>query len=151
MEINFIKIQNFRKLKTCRIDIGKEQTIFVGQNNSGKISAMDSLSFFLTEKNKFSTRYFTLNNWLAINNLAKKWLSDENKNNEYWEKQLIDLANFLPQIDLWLNVSNKERHYLHHLIPTLNWKSGLLEIRLRYESAIIECLFLRLNNDGNFI
>ncbi len=147
MEINFIDIQNFRKLKTCRIDIGKEQTIFVGPNNSGKTSAMDSLSFFLTEKNKFSTRDFTLNNWLSINKIAKKWLSDDNKNNEYWEKQLIDLANFLPQIDLWLNVNNKELHYVHHLIPTLDWKSGLLGIRLRYEPSNLESLFLEFKND----
>lgn len=147
MEINFIDIQNFRKLKTCRIDIGKEQTIFVGPNNSGKTSAMDSLSFFLTENNKFSTRDFTLNNWIDINNLAKKWLSDENKNDEYWENQLIDLAKFLPQVDLWLNVSNKELHYVHHLIPTLDWKSGLLGIRLRYEPTNLESLFLEFKND----
>ncbi len=147
MEINFIDIQNFRKLKTCRIDIGEKQTIFVGPNNSGKTSAMDSLSFFLTEKNKFTTRDFTLDNWLKINNLAKKWLSDDNKNEEYWEKQLINLANFLPQIDLWLNVSDKELHYVHHLIPTLDWKSGLLGIRLRYEPTNLETLFLEFKND----
>ncbi|MBC8754998.1 AAA family ATPase [Kordia sp. YSTF-M3] len=147
MEINFIDIQNFRKLKTCHIDIGKKQTIFVGPNNSGKTSAMDSLSFFLTEKNKFTTRDFTLDNWLEINNLAKKWLSDDNKNEEYWQKQLIDLANFLPQIDLWLNVNDKELHYVHHLIPTLDWKSGLLGIRLRYEPTNLETLFLEFKND----
>jgi len=147
MDISFIDIQNFRKLQTCRIDVGKEQTIFVGPNNSGKTSAMDSLSFFLTEKNKFTTRDFTLNNWLEINKLAKTWLADDNKNEEYWEKQLVSLAKFLPQIDLWLNVSDKELHYVHHLIPTLDWKSGLLGIRLRYEPINLESLLLEFKSD----
>ncbi|MAM28891.1 MAG: ATP-dependent endonuclease [Flavobacteriaceae bacterium] len=147
MRIEFIDIQNFRKLQACRIDIGKEQTIFVGPNNSGKTSAMDSLSFFLTEKNKFTTRDFTLNNWLEINNLTKTWLVDTNKSDEYWEEQLDALANFLPQIDLWLNVSDKEVHYVHHLIPTLDWKGGLLGIRLRYEPINLEGLFLEFKSD----
>ncbi|NVN18243.1 AAA family ATPase [Muricauda sp. HICW] len=147
MELNFIDIQNFRKLKACRIDIGNEQTIFVGPNNSGKTSAMDSLSFFLTDKNKFSTRDFTLNNWLEINKLAEIWLADDNKNDEYWDKQLEELACFLPQIDLWLNVSDKELHYVHHLIPTLDWKSGLLGIRLRYEPINLESLLIEFKSD----
>ncbi len=147
MEISFIDIQNFRKLKTCRIDIGKEQTIFVGPNNSGKTSAMDSLSFFLTEKNKFSTRDFTLNNWIEINKLSNKWLSDEKKNEEYWDEQIKDVAKLLPQTDLWLNVNDKELHYVHHLIPTLDWKSGLLGIRLRFEPINLENLFLEFKKD----
>ncbi|WP_282067744.1 AAA family ATPase [Olleya namhaensis] len=147
MKIDFIDIQNFRKLKNCRIDLSEKQTILVGPNNSGKTSAMDSLSFFLTEKTKFTTRDFTLNNWLDINELASKWLDDDNKNDEYWEAQIVVLGKYLPQIDLWLNVSDKELHHVHHLIPTLDWKSGLLGIRLRYEPTNLESLFLEFKND----
>lgn len=37
MKIDFIHIQNFRKLKDCRIDFSDKQTIFVGANNSGNL------------------------------------------------------------------------------------------------------------------
>ena len=147
MKVDFIDIQNFRKLKTCRIDLGKEQTIFVGPNNSGKTSAMDSLSFFLTDRSKFTTRDFTLNNWMEINKLANTWLTDENQNEAYWENQLGRLQEFLPQIDIWLNVNEKEIHYVHHLIPTLDWKSGLLGIRLRFEPINLENLVKEFKSD----
>ena len=53
MEIKYIDVQNFRKLKKCRIDVAKRQTLFVGANNSGKSSAMDALILFLKAKDKF--------------------------------------------------------------------------------------------------
>lgn len=40
MHIKFVEIQNFRKLKSCRVDFEEETTVFVGANNSGKTSAM---------------------------------------------------------------------------------------------------------------
>ena len=42
MKINFIDVQNFRKLKNCRVEISEKETVFVGANNSGKTSAMDA-------------------------------------------------------------------------------------------------------------
>ncbi|MGL1043349.1 AAA family ATPase [Vibrio vulnificus] len=38
MKISFVDIQNFRKLKRCRVEFAKEQTLLVGANNgsSGK-------------------------------------------------------------------------------------------------------------------
>lgn len=47
MKIAFIDIQNFRKLKCCRVELSKNKTVFVGANNSGKTSAMDALMIFL--------------------------------------------------------------------------------------------------------
>ncbi|WP_428198434.1 AAA family ATPase [Aliivibrio kagoshimensis] len=45
MKISVVDIQNLRKLKRCRVEFSKEQTLFVGANNSGKTSATDA---FLT-------------------------------------------------------------------------------------------------------
>ena len=50
MKISFFEIQNFRKLKSCRIDVLDKQIILVGANNSGKTSAMDALIFFLSSR-----------------------------------------------------------------------------------------------------
>ena len=46
MNIAFVEINNFRKLKSCRIDLSPKSTIFVGANNSGKTSAMFALMKF---------------------------------------------------------------------------------------------------------
>lgn len=38
MKIACVDIQNFRKLKSCRIELEPKQTVFFGANNSGKTS-----------------------------------------------------------------------------------------------------------------
>ena len=53
MKINFVVIQNFRKLKNCRIDFADKQTVLVGANNSGKTSATDALICFLDKVKNF--------------------------------------------------------------------------------------------------
>ena len=69
MKIAFIDIQNFRKLKSCRVELSENKTLFVGANNSGKTSAMDALIIFLkrTRQKDLSTTDFTLSNWNDIN------------------------------------------------------------------------------------
>ena len=76
MKIDFIHIQNFRKLKDCRIDFSDKQTIFVGANNSGKTTAMDAMIKFLKKTNTFSTRDFTLSNWSEINKIGEEWIAE---------------------------------------------------------------------------
>ena len=68
MHIAYVKIANFRKLLSVRIDLSKETTLFVGANNSGKTSAILALRRFLVNKGKrFRTQDFTLSHWSAIN------------------------------------------------------------------------------------
>ncbi|KAA6313038.1 DNA replication and repair protein RecF [termite gut metagenome] len=129
MRINTVEIQNFRKLKSCKIDFSEKETIFVGTNNSGKTTAMDALMAFLKTKN-FKTQDFTLSNWKELNKVSEKWTSKDVKDEE---KSIKFIENFLPTLDLWLYVENHELHYVNHIIPTLDWKGGLLGIRLRYE------------------
>jgi predicted ATP-dependent endonuclease of OLD family len=47
MHIAFAEIQNFRKLKSIRVDLHRKRTLFVGANNSGKTSAVPCLGRFL--------------------------------------------------------------------------------------------------------
>ena len=60
MKIAFVEIQNFRKLKSCRIEIAAEQTVLVGAN-SGKTSAIDAMIATNRRKN-IATTDFTLSN-----------------------------------------------------------------------------------------
>jgi predicted ATP-dependent endonuclease of OLD family len=139
MKIEFVDIQNFRKLKKSRIEFSKKETLFVGANNSGKTTAMDALILFFKFKNKFTTRDFTLSNWKDINLIGESWinvtdLSKIDFSIEKWENQL-------PTLDVWLNIEPNEIHYVNHLIPTLDWAGGLLGVRLRYEPKDIKELY----------
>jgi len=73
MRINFIEVQNFRKLKSIRIDLFKDKTLFVGANNSGKTTAMIALRRFLIEQ-KFDSHDFTLSSWKQINKIGQAWV-----------------------------------------------------------------------------
>lgn len=141
MRIEFVDIQNFRKLKTCRVGFSEKKTIFVGANNSGKTSAMNALMAFL-KKNRhkdLSTTDFTLSNWKEINQIATDWIENQkpddlNLSVESWHKQV-------PSIDVWLQVEDTEIHYVSHIIPTLNWTGGRLGIRLIFEPKNVEELY----------
>lgn len=138
MLIDFIHIQNFRKLKDCRIEFSEQKTVFVGANNSGKTTAVDSLMKFLKHKN-FSTRDFTLSNWQNINKIGSDWIAEK-------DPAKIDLSigiweDYLPTLDIWLKVEKNELQYVNKLIPTMDWKGGSLGIRLRLEPDKIEDLY----------
>lgn len=133
MRIAHIDIQNFRKLKSCRVELSEEQTILVGANNSGKTSAMDALMLFLKnpKRKNIAATDFTLSNWSSINQIGSDWVTNT-------DKSTLDLSNSLweplvPTVDVWLHVEDSEIHYVSHIIPTLNWSGGMLGVRLIFE------------------
>lgn len=140
MKIEFVDIQNFRKLKKCRIPFGAKETLLVGANNSGKTSATDALINFLdSEKHKrFSVTDFTLSNWITINEFAESWLSKEPSDAK--GTVLNDWQSWCPSIDVWLNVSVSEVQKVAHLIPTLKWNGEPLGVRLVYQPKDLETL-----------
>ena len=139
MRIAFLDIQNFRKLRSVRIDLSEKQTIFVGANNSGKTSAMHALIKFLnveeeeTIGQKFTVEDFTLSLWDKINDIGKKWETFAPDTDKSPDFSLDDWADLLPSLDIWLDVNPHEYNYVYQLIPTLNWEGGLIGIRLRLQ------------------
>ena len=142
MNIAFVEIQNFRKLKACRIEIAPQETIFVGANNSGKTSAMDSMILFLKKSRRtdITTTDFTLSNWIHINKIGVGWTkTDESKQPNLTLSQWLP---FLPSIDIWLDANDADIHHLIHLIPTLDWKPNQkLGVRLIFAPKDIEELY----------
>ena len=153
MQIDFIDIQNFRKLRSVRIKLANKQTIFVGANNSGKTTAMHALEKFLKqpkERKEFSqsdedaskwfvVEDFTLSNWEEINQLAFKWeglAADAEPPSD-----LTGWDSWLPTLDVWLKVESNEYHHVYKLIPTLDWSGGHLGIRLRLQPKDISKLY----------
>ena len=142
MHIEFVEIQNFRKLKSCRVDFTDKVTVFIGANNSGKTSAMDAIIYFLGNKKgnekKISTTDFTLSNWIDLDKIGEKWVSnDESSEKILWS----EWSSYLPSLDVWIKANESEVHYVSHLIPTLDWKAGLLGVRFRLEPIKIEELY----------
>ncbi|TDE05368.1 ATP-dependent endonuclease [Flavobacterium hiemivividum] len=137
MKIDFIKIKNFRKLNSCKIEFSEKETIFVGANNSGKTTAMDALITFLKRK-EFKTQDFTISNWTELNKIAETWIINSDLSEE--DKSMKLLEPYLPSLDLWINVETSELRYVSHLIPTLDWEGGLLGIRLIFQPKNLEAL-----------
>lgn len=76
MQIKRFDIQNFRKLKCCKIELSDKTTVFVGANNSGKTSAMDALAKFLSAR-KFVLNDITLSNRKKLNDIGMTWTKEE--------------------------------------------------------------------------
>ncbi|MCY4427621.1 MAG: AAA family ATPase [Halieaceae bacterium] len=142
MQIAFVEIQNFRKLKACRVEIAQHETIFVGANNSGKTSAMDALILFLKKNRRkhFATTDFTLSNWASLDQLGEKWLAtaDDEKPNIALDAWLP----LLPSLDVWLAVNEQDLHRVAHLLPTLDWTpEEWLGVRLTFAPKNMERLY----------
>lgn len=136
MKIESIHIQNFRKLLQCRIDFSKETTLFVGANNSGKTSAMDALGKFLAGRG-FVFNDITVSNRTAVNAIGTEWVKPECEMPE----DLVRWEPILPQMDIWIEVSSNEIHYVADIIPTLKWRGGKLGVRLALLPKNISKLF----------
>lgn len=132
MLISFLEIQNFRKLKSVRIDLSSQTTVLVGANNSGKTSAMVALVHFLIEKKNFSTNDFTLSSWDKINSIGERWESSGLM--EDWDiNELLQWEDVLPCLDVWMDVGPKEIYHVIHLFPSTKWAGGLIGVRLRVQ------------------
>ena len=142
MDISFVEIQNFRKLKACRVEIAQQETIFVGANNSGKTSAMDALILFLKKSRRkdFATTDFTLSNWLSLDRLGKQWI--DAADDEEPDIAVDAWLPRLPSIDVWLKADKEDLHRVVHLLPTLDWTPGeLLGVRLVFAPKNMEQLY----------
>ena len=142
MNIVFVEIQNFRKLKSCRVEIASKETVFVGANNSGKTSAMDAMILFLKKgrRKDIATTDFTLSNWSYINQIGIQWVNadDDNMPDLTLEQWLL----YLPTIDIWLDVNDADIHHVIHLLPTLDWTlDQKLGVRLVFAPKDIEKLY----------
>lgn len=136
MKVAFVEIQNFRKLKACRIDFSEKITLFVGANNSGKTSAMEALIRFLKERNKFICTDFTLSNWEQIESIGNAWGAESSAPSD-----LNAWYDVLPSLDLWFEAELNDLRYIFQILPSLQWRTGLLGIRLRLQPKDIQMLF----------
>jgi len=141
MEIKSINIQNFRKLLNCHIELSRENTIFVGANNSGKTSAIDALKKFLDER-KLLFNDITLSHRTKINNIGNKWVQEETSIPE----DFMEWESIVPKMDIWLKVTPQEIHHVINIIPTLKWRGNYVGVRLAFFPNEIDKLFIDYRN-----
>lgn len=140
MFLHRIHIKNFRKLNNCSIVFNEHQTIFVGANNSGKTSAIQSIIRFLKDSKDFSCKDFTISNWNKLNLLFES-LIDTNPDKRK-DIELNQVRDFLPMMDVWLDVPEDEVYLVKSLFPSLTWDSKYLGARLLYAPKNIKELFI---------
>ena len=135
MRIAHLEIANFRKLLAVRVDLNTGTTLLVGANNSGKTSAMIALRHFLVDSGCFCMNDFTLSHWPKIRSSGDAWLDTSEDAPKIDRNAWTEVV---PTLDIWLDVSAQELHYVSKLIPTLDWAGGPLGVRLRFEPVDLE-------------
>jgi hypothetical protein len=132
MRLAFVEISNFRKLLCTRVDLHEEQTLLIGPNNSGKTSAMLVLRLFLRRRSGFTINDFTLCHREKIRQIGANWLAGAATPTPA-APSLEDWAGILPSLDVWLDAPEADFHYVSHLLPTIDWSSGKIGVRLRLQ------------------
>lgn len=132
MKIDFVELNNFRKLKNCRIDFDNEKTLLIGANNSGKTSAMIALRKFLLSPKSIEIRDISIGNWAGIDQIGVEWEAEKEPKHS--------LNELLPLLDVWLDVPLSQIHHIVHIIPSADWSGGLVGVRLVFEVQNIDAL-----------
>ncbi len=142
MKIKYMEIQNFRRLKNCKIELGDKNTLFVGANNSGKTSAMNALVKFLTKTktSMFTINDFTVSNWNTIIDIGKILLKEELKEDEKKKITLSAWQKIIPSLDVWIEARN-DINLLRTVIPTLEWENKLIGVRMNLEPIDLNKLY----------
>ena len=96
-----------------------------GANNSGKTSAMLSLRTFLEITKKLTLRDVSIANWAGLDLIGNAWEADD--------EPRVPLPNFFRRLTSGLMSPASEIHHVVHIIPTIDWTSGLLGVRLQYD------------------
>lgn len=136
MQIKYVDIQNFRKLKKCEIEISNQQTIFVGANNSGKTSAIIAMQYFLKRK-KLSGTDISLANWDSINLIGKKWVDKEAADIDLVADEEV-LRTLLPTLDVWITVNASEYYHFQGSLSSIGAFGEIVGFRTIYTPEKLE-------------
>ena len=97
---------------------------------------MQAIITFLKFPKRFTTNDFTLSNWKELNEIGEKWLSEDNV-----KPSLEELYNFLPLMDVWIDIRDKDAYLVRDLIPSFSWEGKTVGVRVLYSPVDIEKLY----------
>jgi hypothetical protein len=122
MHLHSYRLTNFRRFQNSLIELASEISIFVGSNNSGKTSATQAITMFLSgEKDRFSMFDFSSSTWRVFNELGDSEAADNG-----------DVP--LPAIvmDLWFDVSEADLYLVLPILPSSDWAGNLVGMRIEF-------------------
>jgi len=119
MKIKEIQLRNFRRLEDIEIGFEKEETVFVGPNNSGKTSATTAFRLFLMNSD-FKNHDFSVSKIAAINHFGTGEITDEDS---------------IPSIemDIWFSIGEDiEFGRVFSLLPNISQDFEEVGVRIKY-------------------
>jgi predicted ATP-dependent endonuclease of OLD family len=120
--LHSFRIRNYRRLRDVRIELASDISIFVGSNNSGKTSATQAISAFLSgSKDKFSLYDFSSACWKEFDELGNH-PADGAK-----QPKLPSIS-----LDLWFDVKANDLYLVIPLLPSLAWEGTQVGIRIEF-------------------
>ncbi|RKQ89418.1 AAA ATPase-like protein [Mycolicibacterium mucogenicum 261Sha1.1M5] len=147
VHIKFVEIENFRRLKSVRVDFDPKNTLLVGPNNSGKTSVIAALAKFLKAKGKpFRITDFCLDHLQIVNKVGADWVTSARDDPaasipaDAVENGRTLLEQILPALDVWLSVSDDELSRMPQASPYLMEFTGAVGVRLRLEPRDVTVL-----------
>ncbi len=124
LHLHSYRLKNYRRLRDVYIELANDISIFVGSNNSGKTSATQALSAFVSgSKDRFSLYDFSSTCWKEFDGLGDLPNDGEEKSR-------------LPSIclDLWFDVAATDLILVLPLLPSLKWNGTQVGIRIEFAS-----------------
>lgn len=122
MYLHSYRLENYRRLRNVCVKLGSEVSIFVGANNSGKTSATQAITMFLSgSKDRFSLFDFSSHTWKVFNAIG-----DADPAN--------DAAAEMPAItlDLWFEVAEPDLHLVIPILPSNAWQGSQVGVRVEF-------------------
>lgn len=148
MHIDAIKIENFRLLHDCRLDMRKRTTLLVGKNNTGKTSFAVLLEKFLTKPDTFSYSDFPINLRSALKNLSEDTDVRDMIIRMVWKVTYTEDDDLEALSEFMLDLDSDRRH-VSILFECAIQKDKLL--RVLPDDAAERGKFLEKNLDGQFL
>ena len=120
MHLHSYRIKNFRRLRDVTIELASDISIFVGSNNSGKTSATQAITMFLSgAKDRFTLFDFSSYTWKQLNELEAA-------------DPVEDASAELPKItlDLWFEVNAADLYLVMPILPSSAWEGNMVGMRI---------------------
>lgn len=122
MYLHSYRLKNYRRLRDVRVELASDISIFVGANNSGKTSATQAITMFLSgAKDRFSLFDFSSHTWKELNELEKADPAE-------------DANAIIPAIalDLWFEVSESDLYLVIPILPSSDWAGSKVGVRIEF-------------------
>jgi predicted ATP-dependent endonuclease of OLD family len=137
MHLNRYHLRNFRRLEDVEVKLEKEDTIFVGANNSGKTSATAAFRLFVSRRGNFSIYDFSSSLISKLDHFGESdFLSKDDEEKEQLAAQLPAI-----ELDLWFDVSATTYGRVAYLLPSVMSEYTEVGVRIRFTVKDAEELY----------